>query len=224
MIRVEKFRKSFILHNQGGARIPVIKDISLSVNRGDCLVLTGSSGTGKSTLLKSIYANYVSQEGHILIKHKGRWIDLVGAKPNVVLDIRRQTLGYVSQFLRVIPRIPTLDLIIEPLLNTQLDFKTIEIRAKSLLKRLAIPKKLWLIPPATFSGGEKQRINIAITFIKNYSILLLDEPTASLDDENKQAVVDLINEARKNGCAIIGIFHDPYVRESVGTHFYNVEH
>jgi len=223
MIRVEGLCKSFTLHNQGGVRIPVLENVSLTVKRGECLVLAGASGAGKSTLLRSIHANYLAQAGRILVRHDGDWVDLVGAPLHLVLDVRERTLGHVSQFLRVIPRIGALELVAQPLLSRGFDQAAARKRAEEMLERLAIPETLWSLPPATFSGGEQQRVNIAMTFARDYPILLLDEPTASLDADNRRAVIDLIVEARDRGVAIAGIFHDAFVRDAVGTRTYTVD-
>ena len=223
MIRVSGLSKSFTLHNQGGIRIPVLDDVSLIVARGECLVLAGASGAGKSTLLRSIHANYLAEAGSIRVRHDGEWIELVGAAPHVVLDVRERTLGHVSQFLRVIPRISALDLVAQPLMSRGLDEAAARDRAAEMLGRLAIPEPLWALPPATFSGGEQQRVNIAMTFARDYPILLLDEPTASLDAGNRQAVIDLIVEARDGGAAIAGIFHDAFVRDAIGTATYTLD-
>ena len=223
MLRIDNLAKTFLLHNQGAKKLPVFQNISFQVKAGECLVLTGASGTGKSTLLRAIYANYLVQSGTINIRHENKWVDLASASPHEVLDIRKKTLGYVSQFLRVIPRISTIDLVCEPLIVQGKLIKPAKAQAKKLLNKLSIPESLWDLPPATFSGGEQQRVNIARTLIQNYPILLLDEPTASLDEKNRDAVIELINEARNQGTAIVGIFHDKYVRESVGTKMFNVE-
>lgn len=223
MIRVESLVKRFTLHNQGGVTLTVLENVSLSVAKGECVILAGPSGAGKSTLLRSLYANYLPQEGSVSIRHDGEMIDLVTAPPHVVLDIRARTLGYVSQFLRVIPRVTTLDLVMEPLLARGMNEIAAREKAATLLARLRIPESLWSLPPATFSGGEQQRVNIAMTMVQDYPVLLLDEPTASLDAENRQTVVDLINEAREAGSAIVGIFHDEQVREAVGTRTYTLE-
>ena len=223
MLRVDNLAKTFLLHNQGAKKLPVFQNISFQVKAGECLVLTGASGTGKSTLLRAIYANYLVQSGTINIRHENKWVDLASASPHEVLDIRKKTLGYVSQFLRVIPRISTIDLVCEPLIVQGKLIKPAKAQAKKLLNKLSIPESLWDLPPATFSGGEQQRVNIARTLIQDYPILLLDEPTASLDEKNRDAVIELINEARNQGTAVVGIFHDKYVRESVGTKIFNVE-
>jgi len=223
MIRIDNLAKTFLLHNQGAKKLPVFQNISFQVKAGECLVLTGASGTGKSTLLRAIYANYLVQSGTINIRHENKWVDLASASPHEVLDIRKKTLGYVSQFLRVIPRISAIDLVCEPLIVQGKLIKPAKAQAKKLLNKLSIPESLWDLPPATFSGGEQQRVNIARTLIQDYPILLLDEPTASLDEKNRDAVIELINEARNQGTAVVGIFHDKYVRESVGTKMFNVE-
>jgi len=223
MIRVEGLRKGFTLHNQGGVRIPVLENVSLTVRRGECVVLAGASGAGKSTLLRSIYANYLAEAGRVLVRHDDNWVNLVGAPPHLVLDVRERSLGHVSQFLRVIPRIGALDLVAQPLLTRGFAETAARRRAEEILERLAIPRTLWPLPPATFSGGEQQRVNIAMTFARDYPILLLDEPTASLDAGNRQAVIDLIVEARDRGVAIVGIFHDAFVRDAVGTRIYTVD-
>ena len=223
MLRIDNLAKTFLLHNQGSKKLPVFQNISFQVKAGECLVLTGASGTGKSTLLRAIYANYLVQSGTINIRHENKWVDLASASPHEVLDIRKKTLGYVSQFLRVIPRISAIDLVSEPLLVQGKLIKPAKAQAKKLLNKLSIPESLWDLPPATFSGGEQQRVNIARTLIQDYPILLLDEPPASLDENNRDAVIELINEARNQGTAIVGIFHDKYVRESVGTKIFNVE-
>ena len=223
MLRIDNLAKTFLLHNQGAKKLPVFQNISFQVKAGECLVLTGASGTGKSTLLRAIYANYLVQSGTINIRHENKWVDLASASPHEVLNIRKKTLGYVSQFLRVIPRISTIQLVCEPLIVQGKLIKPAKTRAKKLLNKLSIPESLWDLPPATFSGGEQQRVNIARTLIQDYPILLLDEPTASLDENNRDAVIELINETRNQGTAIVGIFHDKYVRESVGTKMFNVE-
>lgn len=195
--------------------LSVLPGVSLAVEAGECVALTGPSGAGKSTLLRCLYGNYLPQSGKILVRHGEKTLDLVGAEPRLILEVRRRTLGYVSQFLRVIPRIATLDLVSEPLRALGVERDEAQSRAETLLRRLRIPETLWPLPPATFSGGEQQRVNIARTLIVDYPILLVDEPTASLDADNRQTVLDLLAEARDRGAAVIGIFHDPKAREAI---------
>ncbi|HAT34820.1 MAG TPA: phosphonate C-P lyase system protein PhnL [Rhodospirillaceae bacterium] len=217
MITVKDLTKTFTLHLREGIKLPVLESLSLTVRQGECVVLAGPSGIGKSSLLRCIYANYLPQTGSVKIRHDDKLVDLTNAAPATVLAIRRTTMGYVSQFLRVVPRVATIDLVMEPLLALGGEPDAARERAADLLSRLRIPERLWTVPPATFSGGEQQRVNIARSFAVDYPILLLDEPTAALDAENRQTVVSLINETRDAGAAIVGIFHDEEVREAVGT-------
>lgn len=215
MLNVEGLCKTFVLHNQQGARLPVLNQVSLQVNAGECVVLHGHSGSGKSTLLRTLYGNYLPDSGSINVSHQGEQVDLVTASARQILALRRDTLGWVSQFLRVIPRISALEVVMQPLLERGEARDVCEAKARELLARLNVPQRLWSLAPATFSGGEQQRVNIARGFIAQSPVLLLDEPTASLDNKNCAAVVALIEEARNRGAAIVGIFHDREVRERV---------
>lgn len=211
MIRVSNLSKTFTLHNQGAAAIPVMAGATLSVNPGECVGLTGASGAGKSTLMRMIWGNYLAASGSIMVGDT----DVATAEPRQIIALRRATLGYVSQFLRVVPRVPTLDVVAEPLrvLGTPAD--QARAHAAQLLTRLNIPERLWSLSPTTFSGGEQQRVNIARGFAHPYPALLLDEPTASLDAANRETVLTLIEEAKQRGAAILGIFHDEGARARV---------
>ncbi len=215
VLSVRGLSKSFTLHTQGGTVIEAFADLDIAVRPGECLALHGPSGAGKSTLLRALYANYKPCSGSIIVKHGNSQVDMATASPRAVLSVRHSTMGYVSQFLRVIPRVSCLDIVAERLsLHGEKDDAARE-KAGELLARLRIPKGLWNLAPATFSGGEQQRVNIARGFIRHYPILLLDEPTASLDAANRETVVALIREARSAGSAVIGIFHDEAVRDAV---------
>jgi alpha-D-ribose 1-methylphosphonate 5-triphosphate synthase subunit PhnL len=218
MLRIRNAAKSFTLHIQNGARVEALSGVSLEVNRGEALVLAGPSGAGKSSLLRMIYGNYASAPGMIEIKHGGEWVDMGRAPARQVREMRRTSIGYISQFLRVIPRVPAIDVVAEPLLARGETKCAARDRAAGLLTRLRIREELWSLSPVTFSGGEQQRVNAARGFAAFYPLLLLDEPTASLDAENRETVVQLIEEARRGGAAIVGIFHDEAVRERVATH------
>lgn len=226
MLRVTGLNKSFIMHAQGDLALPVLQDVALSVLPGECLALVGPSGAGKSTLLRSLYGNYRPQSGSIQVRHRDgageSWIELVNAEPRTTLDVRRRTMGFVSQFLRVIPRVGAVDVVAEPLVRRGAPLDEARHKAQSLLGLLGIPEPLWPLPPATFSGGEQQRVNIARSLIVDYPILLLDEPTASLDVANRDGVIDLIRERRDAGTAIVGIFHDLAVREALATRLHDV--
>jgi alpha-D-ribose 1-methylphosphonate 5-triphosphate synthase subunit PhnL len=217
LIEVRGLRKMFTLHNQGGIELPVLESVNFEAGPGDCLVLSGPSGAGKSTLLRCLYGNYLATEGSIRVRQDGAWIELTGAPEQRILQLRRDTIAYVSQFLRVIPRVPTLDVVAEPLRQRGVDADAARERAAGLLARLNVPERLWQLPPATFSGGEQQRVNIARGLIGGHPVLLLDEPTASLDAGNREVVVELIHEARAAGRCLIGIFHDEAVRDEVAS-------
>lgn len=211
MIHIENLSKSFTLHNQGGTVIPVMGGASLTVSPGECVGLTGQSGAGKSTLMRMVYGNYLTAAGRLMIGDT----DVATAVSREIIALRRHTLGYVSQFLRVVPRVPTLDVVAEPLLALGTPVVEARARAAGLLKRLNIPERLWTLSPTTFSGGEQQRVNIARGFAHAYPALLLDEPTASLDAANREVVLTLIEEAMARGAAILGIFHDEGARTRV---------
>ena len=211
MIEVSELSKSFTLHNQGSAVIPVLEGAEFTVSPGECVALTGESGAGKSTLMRILYGNYLPGGGRIMIGGT----DLVRAEPREIIALRRETLGYVSQFLRVVPRVPAVEVVAEPLLALGVKEEDALARARALLTRVRIPERLWPLSPTTFSGGEQQRVNIARGFAHAYPVLLLDEPTASLDAVNRETVLELIEEAKAGGAAIVGIFHDQPARARV---------
>ena len=211
MIQLRSVSKKFKLFNQQNAIISVIENANLNISPGECVALVGASGSGKSTLMRMIYGNYLATSGSILVDG----IDLTKAEPREILEVRKRKLGYVSQFLRVVPRVPTLKVVAEPLLSIgKPETESLEM-AEALLEELNIPKKLWQLSPTTFSGGEQQRVNIARGFAYEFPALLLDEPTASLDKENRDIVISLINRAKNKGTAIVGIFHDQQARELI---------
>ncbi len=214
-LEVSGLTKTFTMHLQGGIELPVIAGAHFSLMPGQCAVLGGPSGAGKSSILKMLYGNYAVSEGRITVRHHGSVIDLATAGPRTVLEIRRDTIGYVSQFLRVVPRVSARDIVAEPLVERGVARDEASRRAAVLLERLNLPERLWNLPPATFSGGEQQRVNIARGFITDHPILLLDEPTASLDAVNRAVVVAMINEKKAAGVAMLGIFHDADVRTAV---------
>jgi alpha-D-ribose 1-methylphosphonate 5-triphosphate synthase subunit PhnL len=215
MIAASGLDKEFVLHLQGGVRLNVLQGASITVASGICVALTGPSGAGKSTLLRSLYGNYRVDRGRIMIRHRGTMIDLAAAAPDQILTVRRETLGYVSQFLRAMPRVPAIDIVAARLLDRGVEPAAARLRAGSMLERLGIAPSLHMLPPATFSGGEQQRVNLARSFVCDWPILLLDEPTASLDAANAAIVIELIGEAKAAGSAVVGIFHDAGIRDRV---------
>ncbi|RWN30428.1 phosphonate C-P lyase system protein PhnL [Mesorhizobium sp.] len=212
---VSDVAKSFTMHLRDGIKLPVVAGVSFSIRSGECAVLGGPSGAGKSSILKMLYGNYAVDAGQIIVQHEDGLIDLATASPRTVLAVRRLTIGYVSQFLRTVPRVSALDVVAEPLVERGADREVARNKARALLAQLNLPEKLWMLPPATFSGGEQQRVNIARGFITEHPILLLDEPTASLDARNRDVVIALIAAKKAAGVALLGIFHDHDVREAV---------
>ncbi|MDP1731964.1 MAG: phosphonate C-P lyase system protein PhnL [Devosia sp.] len=222
LLSVRDVAKTFTMHLRDGAVLPVVLGVGFEVHAGECVVLGGPSGAGKSSLLKMVYGNYGVDAGQILLQHRGQPTDLATASPRVVLELRRDTIGYVSQFLRTVPRVTTLDVIAEPLRSRGVGREEAQTRARALLSQLNLPEQLWSLPPATFSGGEQQRVNIARGFVTDHPVLLLDEPTASLDAGNRAVVVEMIAEKKRAGAALLGIFHDEEVRAAVADRIVDV--
>ncbi len=211
MIELKDISKSFRLYTQNSAKITVFKDVNLTVNRGELVAFTGKSGSGKTTLMKMIYGNYLPSKGSILVDKT----DITKINLQDLIRIRNHKMGYISQFLRVIPRVSTMNIVSDSLIKLGSEKEDALAQASELLNFLDIPRKLWNLSPLTFSGGEQQRINIARAMICNYPYFLLDEPTASLDNKNIEKVITLIDKLKKNGCTIIGIFHDEMIRNEI---------
>jgi len=221
-LRVQSLAKTFTMHLRDGVVLPVVDNVDFEVAAGECVVLGGPSGAGKSSILKMVYGNYGVDAGHIWLVHDGADVDLATADPRLVLTLRRDTIAYVSQFLRTVPRVSALDVVAEPLVIRGADKGEAQNRARTLLAQLNLPERLWSLPPATFSGGEQQRVNIARGFITDHKVLLLDEPTASLDATNRAVVVAMIGDKKAAGTALLGIFHDDDVRSQVADRIVDV--
>jgi alpha-D-ribose 1-methylphosphonate 5-triphosphate synthase subunit PhnL len=221
-LSVKNLAKTFTMHLRDGVVLPVVENVNFEVLSGECVVLGGPSGAGKSSILKMVYGNYGVDAGAIVLRHHGEMVDLATADPRTVLTLRRDSIGYVSQFLRTVPRVSALDVVAEPLVIRGTDKTEAQQRARDLLARLNLPERLWSLPPATFSGGEQQRVNIARGFITDHPVLLLDEPTASLDATNRAVVVAMIAEKKAAGVALLGIFHDEEVRAQVADRIVDV--
>ncbi|MEX2454690.1 MAG: phosphonate C-P lyase system protein PhnL [Rhodospirillaceae bacterium] len=223
VLQVRNLSKTFVLHTQDGVSLPVLAGADMTADAGECVALNGPSGAGKSTLLRCIYGNYRADGGEILVDDGTEIVDVATAAPRRIVELRRRTVGYVSQFLRVVPRVATLDVVSEPLRMLGVGREEAGERAAAMLARLRIPERLWTVPPATFSGGEQQRVNVARGLILPMPLMLLDEPTASLDAENRATVVDIIRETVAGGAAVVGIFHDAEVRDAVATRQMDLE-
>lgn len=216
--------KTFVMHLQGGLRLPVLRDVNFVAEPGQCIALTGPSGAGKSSILKLIYGNYKCDAGHILVSADDETVDIASAAPRAILAVRQRALGYVTQFLRAVPRVSALDIVAEPLIDKGVGRDDATARAAMMLRRFNVPERLWSLPPATFSGGEQQRINLARGLLPEHPILLLDEPTASLDANNRAVVVDIVRERKQQGTAIVAIVHDDAVRQAIADVSVDVRH
>jgi alpha-D-ribose 1-methylphosphonate 5-triphosphate synthase subunit PhnL len=209
MIRCEGLTKTFRLHMRGGAEIDAFRDVSFTVAGGEFLGVSGASGSGKSSLLKCLYRTYLPTAGFLWYTDQiGDVIDLAAADDHTVIGLRRQEIGYISQFFPVIPRVSALDTIVNGMVSRGFPREESAELARELLGRLGIHPSLWDMFPSTFSGGEKQRINIINAVISRPRLLLLDEPTASLDAASAAEAVSLIRELREEGTTMIGVFHD----------------
>jgi alpha-D-ribose 1-methylphosphonate 5-triphosphate synthase subunit PhnL len=215
LLQANGLSKTFTLHLQNGAKLDVLQDARITARGGECVALSGPSGAGKSTLLRALYGNYLVDEGEILIRHDGEMTDIASAPAQKIMEIRRTTLGYVSQFLRAMPRVPALDIVAAGPMERGMGQAEARAAAAVMLERLGIAPRLHGLPPGTFSGGEQQRVNLARAFICDWPIMLLDEPTASLDNANRDIVIGLMREAKAKGAALIGIFHDVFVRDAI---------
>ncbi|MEM9332575.1 MAG: phosphonate C-P lyase system protein PhnL [Pseudomonadota bacterium] len=217
VLSVKQLDKQFTLHTQNGAVLNVLENVNLTVCAGEIVALCGPSGAGKSSLLKSVYGTYRINGGSIHIRSERGVMDIAKAEPREILELRTETIGYVSQFLRVIPRVSTLDIVANAAIEIGTEDKDARIQAIELLERLRIPSALHGLSPLTFSGGEQQRVNIARAMSAPRPLMLFDEPTASLDPVNRETVLEMIHDLARSGTAVLGIFHDPQDRQKLGT-------
>jgi alpha-D-ribose 1-methylphosphonate 5-triphosphate synthase subunit PhnL len=215
VLELRDVAKSFTLHLQGGVQLSIVAGVTFSVRAGECVVLSGPSGAGKSSILKMVFGNYRCDRGQILVRQDGQTFDIATATPRCMLALRRSTIGYVSQLLRAVPRVPAIDVVAEPRVANGTPREAARESAAELLKRLNIPDQLWSLLPATFSGGEQQRVNVARGFLPDLPILLLDEPTASLDAANRAGVQTLIIEKKRRGTAVVAAIHDEGLRNAI---------
>jgi len=209
VLQVKNLSKNFTMHIRGGVVISSFTGVSFETQTGMLLALTGPSGIGKSSLLKCIYRTYLPSAGEILYTAKnGMLIDLASSQDWDILTLRRNEIGYVSQFFHIMPRVSALEILIEPLVSRGVDRKEALEKARDMLSRVGLDKTLWDMYPSTFSGGEKQRLNILHAIITKPRLLLLDEPTASLDKGYKERIMEMILALKAEGTAMVGVFHD----------------
>ncbi|MDD2974816.1 phosphonate C-P lyase system protein PhnL [Aliarcobacter cibarius] len=223
-IKVRNLHKEFIVHTRGGLKINGYHDINFELNKGEFLSLHGPSGLGKSSVLKALYRTYTTTSGEIIFNlEDGNYIDIAKANESEILKLRKEHIGYVSQFLQVLPRISAVDIVAQPLIDKGESEKNSKEKAKEMLNFLNIKEELFDISPLTFSGGEQQRVNIAKGIIAPKSVLLLDEPTASLDKNNTNKVIDKLLQIKKDGVTMIGIFHDIDCMKRISDKIYDMK-
>lgn len=207
-LEVTDLSKRFTLPTLGGKQLCALQDVSFTLAPGECLHLRGPSGAGKSSLLKCLYRTYQPSAGQAIFRANGTCVDLVSAPEVEILALRRNAVGHVSQFFSAIPRLTAVTVVAEPLLELGIDREVATRRAQEMLERLDIPPALWECYPSTFSGGERQRVNLARTLVAPRALILLDEPTASLDPARRGLVLSLLEELKRQGTAMIAVFHD----------------
>jgi len=226
MIRLEvkNLNKTFTVHTQGSIEVKGFEDIEFSVKQGEFLSLFGPSGAGKSSILKTLFRTYTTTSGNIIFhRNSGNKIDLATATESQILELRKSEIGYVSQFLQILPRVSAVDVVAEQLIFKGESEESSKIKAKEMLDYLSIREELFDLSPLTFSGGEQQRVNIAKGIIAPKSLLLLDEPTASLDKTNTMKVVEKLKELKTQGVAMVGIFHDLEAMEMISDITYKLQ-
>jgi alpha-D-ribose 1-methylphosphonate 5-triphosphate synthase subunit PhnL len=213
-LTVDNLDKTFELYSAGDVRVVGLDDVSFSVDCGEFLAVVGESGSGKSSLLKCLYRSYEPSGGRVCYHGPNGDVDLATCDDRTVLSLRGETLGYASQFLDEIPRVPAVDVVARPLRETGTPSDEARAVAERLLDRLRLPEDLWDAYPATFSGGERQRVNLAQAIAPKPDVLLLDEPTSALDPETRAVAVDLV-ESYLDGTTVVGVFHDADVVRQV---------
>ena len=222
ILSISNLAKNFFLHNPG-LEIKSCQNINLTLKMGEFIGIVGLSGAGKSTILKCINRSYLPMQGEIIYDSEAfGTIDLSAATEREILYLRRHEIGYVSQFLNVMPRTTAKEHVMNSLIDMGADTLSAEADAKEMLAYFRLPESLWDIYPATFSGGERLRLNLAHAMVKKPRLLMLDEPTASLDNSTKALVRDMLKKLKDLSTSMIGIFHDIKFMEGVCDRVFNI--
>lgn len=208
ILEIDQLRKEFQMHVVGGKRVVGLDDVSFDVADGEFLAIVGESGSGKSSLLKCLYRTYLPSDGAIRFASTDGTVDLASCSERRLLELRDDEIGYASQFLDEIPRVPALDVVARPLVEDGVDRVAARDVARDLLTDLNLPEELHDAYPATFSGGERQRVNLARAIAPRPRLLLLDEPTSALDPETKAAAIDLLDRYLTEETTVVGVFHN----------------
>jgi len=208
ILDIDAVSKTFEMHVLDGKTVPGLADVSFSVNEGEFVAIVGESGSGKSSLLKCIHRTYEPTNGTIRFRTENGEIDLANCSDRDVLAVRGSELGYASQFLDEIPRVPAVDVVARPMWEQGTDREAARERARELLAALSLPADLFDAYPATFSGGERQRVNFARAIGPQPRLLLLDEPTSALDPETRASALELLDSYLPTSTTMIGVFHN----------------
>jgi alpha-D-ribose 1-methylphosphonate 5-triphosphate synthase subunit PhnL len=214
LVSVDGLDKTFEMHTLGDTQVVGLADVSFDVREGEFLAVVGESGSGKSSLLKCLYRTYDPTAGRVVYHGPAGPVDLATCDERTVIGLRGDTIGYTSQFLDEIPRVPAVDVVARPLIERGVSAERARERARELLDALRVPERLWAAYPATFSGGERQRVNLAQALAPRPELLLLDEPTSALDPETRDVALDLL-DTDLDDSTVVGVFHDTDVVESV---------
>jgi alpha-D-ribose 1-methylphosphonate 5-triphosphate synthase subunit PhnL len=215
ILTVDNLSKTFAMHVLGETRVIGLDDISFAVDEGEFLGVVGRSGSGKSSLLKCLYRTYEPTGGQARYESRNGPVDLATCPEREVLALRGDEIGYASQFLDEIPRVPAVDVVARPLRESGMAPADARDQATDLLEQLQLPDDLFEAYPATFSGGERQRVNLARAIAPRPRLLLLDEPTSALDPETRAAAIDLLRSYLDDGTTVIGVFHERDVIEEL---------
>ena len=227
ILKITNLAKDFYLHNTDAQNEPLqiksCRNINFTLRKGEFIGIVGLSGAGKSTILKCIHRSYLPMQGEIIYDSKafGK-INLSTATEREILCLRRKEIGYVSQFLGVMPRTTAKEHVMNALIDMGIETEEAEAEAKDMLTYFRLPVTLWDIYPATFSGGERLRLNLAHAMVKKPRLLMLDEPTASLDNKTKILVRDMLKKLKDKKTSMIGIFNDIEFMEGVCDRVLNI--
>jgi len=208
LLTVQGLSKHFTIHHLG-REVPAFQGLNFTLSAGEFKLVSGHNGAGKSTLLRCLYRSALPSGGQATYRSLHGEVDLASAHDADIALLRREELGYVSQFLRPRPRTSALKLVAEGLRSVGEPADLSLESAREALADLGLRRELWHAYPSTFSGGEQQKVNLARALVRPQRLLLLDEPSASLDAQARGALARRLQTLREQGVALLGVFHHP---------------